>query len=322
MGAWLLSIGRSMPGTRSTTEAAIAAGQDVSAFKGWPRYCAGTDDDQPSVLGATALRDALARAGLEPGALDLVLSTGTTRDYLGSWSLANELVGAVGARCIGIDIMLGCLGLLAGIDLARGWLADPRYRYVGVVAAERWTYTIDRSDLSTMALWGHGDGAAAVIVGRDPAPGALGELRAASFVSRPEMNGFVRVRYGGTREPVAPPGCNPFQRTLRGDAGRDLFPKYLEAIGEAYEAVTGHVGLRPTRGVINQVSPNLVSAIEARCGLPEASVPRTGETLGHVGGADLALGIEALAARGQLTGPTALISSCPYAFAAGVLVPG
>lgn len=319
MNPWLLSTGRSLPPAQSTTSAALAAGIDINTYHGWPVHLVASQDAHPSQLGAAALSEAVSAAGLEPRDLDLILSTGTTRDYLGSWSVATEIGARIGARCVGIDLMLGCLGLLAGMEVARGWLSDSRYRFVAVVAAERWTYTIDRTDRASMPLWGHSDGAAAIILGIEPTSRCIGQFRGATFVARHELNGFIRVTYGGTREPIAPPGCNPFTRSMRGDAAREMFPKYLDALAEAVDGISSHVGVRVEQMVCNQISPNVVSAIEARCGLPSGTIPRTGERHGHVGGADLVLGLSELHARSGARGPVVVASSCPYAFAAGVI---
>src|SRR5688572_10386596 len=110
-----------IPKAISSTAAAVAAGIDVSGFRGWPVYSVAAEDEHPSVLGAAALQTALERAGVRGSELDLILFTGVSRDYLPSWSVATEIAGVVGATCPGLDITLGCLGLLMGLEIARGW---------------------------------------------------------------------------------------------------------------------------------------------------------------------------------------------------------
>ncbi|HTE56549.1 MAG TPA: hypothetical protein VK698_37105 [Kofleriaceae bacterium] len=305
--------------SRSTTEEAIAAGVDVADYRGWKQRSVAPDERHPSDLAAEVLERALRRAGVSADELDLVLYTGVSRDYLPSWSMATEIAHRIGASCAGIDMTLGCLGILMGLEVARGWLQDPRRRAIAVVTAEKWAHTVDRTDLRLTAIWAHSDGAAAVVVGREGTPRSLARFRGVSVVSRPEMNGYVLVKYGGTRHPVAPAGCDPFSRSIRADPKRELFARYIADYERVIRDASAELDVPVERVVCNQVSPGVVSELEKRLGLAAQSIPRTGERHGHVGGADLVLGLEELLERGACAGPVLLASSCPFCFAAGAV---
>jgi 3-oxoacyl-[acyl-carrier-protein] synthase III len=131
-------------------------------------------------------------------------------------SSAAEIMKAAGTRpaTIGIDLTLGCLGTLAALNVAHGWLTVAGGGCAAIVTAERWAYTVDRSVTTTMTLWAHSDGAGALVVGLGTGDHALGVYQGAEFVSAPEMNGRVLIKYGGTRYPVAPPGVSAIEHAL------------------------------------------------------------------------------------------------------------
>jgi 3-oxoacyl-[acyl-carrier-protein] synthase III len=327
-GLDILGVGLDLPPATDTRELCRLAGADTSQFRGWDRVCVAREDEHPSTMGAAALRAALDDAGIGPGELSVVVSAGMSRDYLPSWSLSTEIMKAAGTRkdALGIDLTLGCLGTLAALNVAHGWLAVAGGGYAGIVTAERWAYTVDRSDAAMMTLWAHSDGAGALIVslgsggvGRGGTP--LGVFRGAEFVSAPEMNGRVLIKYGGTRYPAAPPGVGGSQRTLSGGSRETVRDKYRECYEAALTALTKRFGVVPTRLICNQITPGTVRMLTRLTGLPPSSVVVTGHEVGHIGPADIIVGIDRLHRADQLDGPVAVASSTPHSFGFGLITP-
>lgn len=82
-----------------------------------------------AILGTgTALEPALRAATVKPADLELAVFAGMSRDYPPSWPVSTEIMRLLGVspRGFGFDITSGCPGALAGLDLARGWLATRR----------------------------------------------------------------------------------------------------------------------------------------------------------------------------------------------------
>src|ERR1700761_1519385 len=160
-GLDILGIGLDIPPATDTRELCQRAGADTTGFRGWDRVCVAREDEHPSTLGAAALRAALDDAGTSPAELRLVVSAGMSRDYLPSWSLSTEVMKAAGTRpaALGIDLTAGCLGTLAALTAAHGWLTVAGGGYAAIVTAERWSGTVDRSAGSPQSLWAHSDGA-------------------------------------------------------------------------------------------------------------------------------------------------------------------
>jgi 3-oxoacyl-[acyl-carrier-protein] synthase III len=289
----VLGIGRYLPPTVSVPEWAAAHGADVGEFKGWLRACHAADDDHPSDMGAQALDAALERAGVPAADLRLVVYAGASRDYVPSWSVSSEIMNRCSApdTCLGLDMTAGCLATVAALDLVHGWLAVHGGGHAAVVAAERWSETIDYGDPGTVNLWGYGDSAAALVVGLGvPQPSRIDYL-GAEFRSAAANNGHVFIPYGGTRLPVAPPGVDPYARQVSDRPKDEILDSYRRGYRDAYDALGERFDVEPTRLVCNQTSPAMVAMIGTALGMEGRAVV-TGHDFGHLGGPDVIVGLD------------------------------
>lgn len=322
-GLDILGVGLDIPPATDTRALCRSAGADTREFRGWDNVCVARENEHPSTMGTAALRAALDDAGISPAALGIVVSAGMSRDYLPSWSLSTEIMNAAGTRpaALGIDLTLGCLGTLAALNVAHGWLTVAGGGYAAIVTAERWAYTVDRSVTATMTLWAHSDGAGALVVGLGTGDPALGVYQGAEFVSAPEMNGRVLIKYGGTRYPVAPPGVSATSRTLSSSPRHEVRDKYRDCYDAALTALTKRFGVIPARLICNQITPGTVRMLTRLTGLSPSAVVVTGHEVGHIGPADIIVGVDRLRRAGQVDGPVAVASSTPYSFGFGLITP-
>ncbi|MHB1845577.1 MAG: 3-oxoacyl-[acyl-carrier-protein] synthase III C-terminal domain-containing protein [Deltaproteobacteria bacterium] len=316
----LLGLGFDVPEPIDVRALVCTQAGDEGDYRGWPRVCVAGADAQPSTMAAAALAAALRESGVASEDLTLVVSVGVSRDFLPSWSLSTEVIrlSSLSVRCLGIDLTLGCLGALAGLEVARGWLAL-HGGAAAIVMAEKWSQTIDRGDRRVASLWAHGDGGAAVVVCAGAGRG-FAQYLGGCFSSHADYNGRVLIKYGGTRNPIPPPGESPFRRQLGAQAASEVFATYIGSFRELLGQLSSRWNRPPALLVCNQVSPKIVDAARGLCGLPPERVSRTGELLGHLGSADLLLGLDSFRRAGLLEGNVAMLTSTPYAFGAGLLV--
>ncbi len=146
-----------------------------------------------SHLGAAAAAAALADAGLDAGAVDLLVTATMTPDFLapGMAPLIQDRLGL--GRVPSFDLRAQCSGFLYALDLADGYLQAERAGTALVVGAEvhsgfmPWSAQLASGAAPDPAGWDRntrhrgwgvlfGDGAGAMVVkaGRDPAVGYLG----------------------------------------------------------------------------------------------------------------------------------------------------
>jgi 3-oxoacyl-[acyl-carrier-protein] synthase III len=319
----ILGVGSYLPPKRAVRELVAQAGADTQEYKGWDHICVAENEDHPSTMAARALQKALRQADVSPADLKLVLSGGVSRDYPPSWSVATEAMRLIEApsTCLGLDTTIGCMGTLTGLEIAQGWLRSNGGGYVAIVNAERWVHTVefDTADEDAQRLWGHSDGASAAVVGLDVGRPAIATYEGTCFSSHADSNGFVLIKYGGTRFPVAPEGQNPFVRKLGGEGKKEIFQIYLGGYLQAFSALKERFDISVDRVACNQISPMFVQAIAGVAGVDIDRVIRTGPDSGHTGSADLLLGVEQLMKQGDLRGTILLAASTPYAFGTGLI---
>lgn len=319
----VLGTGIYLPPARPVREVAAEAGADPSNYQGWPNVCLAREDDHPSTMGATALRAALGDAGVAPEELRLVLFAGISRDFLPSFSVATEIMQTLGAQghCLGLDMTIGCLGALSALDMAQGWLGVHGGGVAAIVTAERWSYTVDHGAVASMGLWAHGDAASAAVVSVGTRHGAKAIFQGAEFTTQSDLNGTVLVKYGGTRHPVAPAGANPGERLFMGTSRADIRERYAHGYSSSLEAMKKRFGIAPNRVIINQTAALFLHMIAQVIGIPIEHFVLTGPETGHVGSADLLIGLDRMLKTAAFHEPYLLASSTPYAFGSGLLMP-
>jgi len=129
------------------------------------------DDEKTSDLALQASRRALTAAGVAPADLDLIIVATTTPDMVFP-STACILQSKLGVRnCPAFDVQAVCSGFIYGITTADQFMRSGGYRNILVVGAEIYSRILDWNDRGTCVLFG--DGAGAVVLRRDNAPGIL-----------------------------------------------------------------------------------------------------------------------------------------------------
>lgn len=315
------AVGMDLPEPQQVRDLATAAGGDVQAYSGWPGIRVAADDDHPATLAARALSDALEQTGISASDLKIVVSTGMSREYLGSWSLATEVMRqhAAPSTCMPLDINCGCLATLWSLSLMQGWLGAQGGGYAAIVCGERLSGTVDRSDNAAQHLWAYGDGGAALIVGVGTGAPALWKVESMGFASHAEFSGILRVEYGGTRHPLPPEGATNFRKFAPVPLSK-VREAYVNGYRDAFAAARKHTKVIADRVVCNQVSPNFLPVVAETAGLPLERVVTTGNVSGHVGSVDLAMGLRQVLDDGGPV-PLAVAASTPFAFGAGYLEP-
>ena len=129
------------------------------------------DDEKTSDLALEASRKALHASGIAAADLDLIVMATTTPDMVFP-STACLLQAKLGVRnCPAFDVQAVCSGFVYGLSAADCFIRSGQYRNALVVGAEIYSRILDWSDRSTCVLFG--DGAGAVVLRRDNAPGIL-----------------------------------------------------------------------------------------------------------------------------------------------------
>lgn len=196
---------------------------------------------EPSLLaaemGAASARQALGRAGLEPGDVDLiVVSTATPDRWLPS--TACDIQSIIGAsKAVAFDVQAACSGWLYALTVAEGYIAAGRAEVALVVATEKMSNIIDWTDRATCVLFGDGSGAAVlrrssgergILSSHHGSDGSLAEL-----LYRPA---------GGVRNPLTPEAVANRQHLMI-MSGREIFKNAVRSMCEAADQALKKAGM-------------------------------------------------------------------------------
>jgi acyl-CoA:acyl-CoA alkyltransferase len=212
--ARLAAVGAYLPETVRTSaeiESLVAQASDgyvptpgiVEAMTGIRSRRVAADDQQCSDLAAHAARDALQRAGVDPGDVDLLIFASAGQDLIEPATSA--ITGSkLGLHCPTFDVKNACNSLLNGIDVASALIAAGRYETTLVVTGEipsrcvRWRVTNREDFRLCFAGYTFGDAGAAVLLRAcDTGRGFVhGE-----FLTKPEHWAIGTLAGGGSMHP-------------------------------------------------------------------------------------------------------------------------
>jgi len=191
-----------------------------------------------SQFAVRAARQAIARAGIDPLDIDLILCATVTPDQIlpSTGCIIQAELGA--NKAAAMDIVAACSGFLYGLTLADSQIRTGQIRHALVIGAEILTQYVDYTDRGTCVLFG--DGAGAAVVG--PVDEGKGIL-----ASRIRSDGrYLEQLFspgGGTRRP-------PSADTLAaGDhffkmKGNELFKVAVRSMSEISCEVLSEAGLK------------------------------------------------------------------------------
>lgn len=123
------------------------------------------EEESASDLALPAARQAIAQAGIDVQAIDLILLATSTPDYLGLPSTACVVQDRLGiVEAAAMDLTAACSGFVYGLETARAYVESGAAGTVLLIGSEIYSKIINWKDRRTCVLFG--DGAGAVVVGR------------------------------------------------------------------------------------------------------------------------------------------------------------
>ncbi len=164
-----------------------------------------TPDQTTSDLVVAAAREALDRASVDAEALDLIIVSTDTPDYLSPSTsiVVQHKLGAVNAGCY--DVNSACAGWVTALDQGARYVAtDPEMRHVLVAGGYGMSRFLDLTDKRTANLFA--DGAGAVVLGAGDKPGFL----ASKFLAKGEYHDALGIYTGGALRPCTPENLQAF----------------------------------------------------------------------------------------------------------------
>jgi 3-oxoacyl-[acyl-carrier-protein] synthase III len=207
-------------------------------------------DERLQTHATAAARQALARAGIEGGEVELVIVATTTADEImpGAAPLVAHDLGA--ARAGAFDLGAACTGFLSALSVGAAQIESGRVGTALIIGADLMSRIIDPLDRSTAVVFG--DGAGAVVLRATESDSQIGPVvlgadgAGADHIRVLREDGQIRMRGHETfREAVATLSLCTEQAIRSADVGLDeidLFV-YHQANGRILTAVGERLGL-------------------------------------------------------------------------------
>jgi 3-oxoacyl-[acyl-carrier-protein] synthase-3 len=214
-----------------------------------------------SQMGAIAAREALDKAGLEPGDLDLILNASGTQEQAipdGAALIQRELeLGSSGIP--GFSVHATCLSFMVGLDMASHLLATGAHQRILIVSSDISSCALDFTEPEACTLFG--DMAAAVVVGRADAPGDPSCVNASRLETFGVGAELTHIPGGGTGKHPNDPSTKPSDNLFHMQ-GRKVARLSIKHGGEFLERL--QPGLSSSLGDIDLVIPHQASKLGLR----------------------------------------------------------
>ncbi len=251
------------------------------------------EDESTCDLAERAARAALEAAEVAAEAIDLIVVGTTTPDRVYP-STACRLQARLGIRgCPAFDVQAVCTGFIYALGVADQFVRAGNASRVLVVGADTHSRLLDWSDRSTCVLFG--DGAGAVVLGADSAPGVLSTHLHADGRYEPLLYVEGGTPRGGGR--IAP--GNAYTRMRGGEVFKVAVRTLHDIVDETLEAN----GMQ--RGDVDWLIPHqanirIIEATARKLGLPMERVVVTIDRHGNTSAASVPLALDAAVRDGRV----------------------
>lgn len=308
--AQILSTGRYLPEkVRTNAELDVLLGEPVDQWLienvGIRERRLMAEDEVTSDLAVHASREALARAGLSPDQLDLIIVATDTPDYVspGTASVVQYKLGATNAGTF--DINAACAAWVLGVDVASRYLAtDESYNYILVVGAYGMTPYVDWTHKRTCTLFG--DGAGAIVLGAGDRPGFI----SANIKADGAFHDYMGVFIGGTVEVTGGEGTRPQRLEIR-----KRFPPDTNNLGwpPLVRRLMAKIGRQVSdidKIYFTQLNLRTIEYVMNDLGLPLEKTHTTMDKWGYTGSACIPLALDDAITQGIGPRPGELVVFC------------
>lgn len=260
------------------------------------RYIAGPTETT-STLSIEAARKALAKAGVAPEQVELIIVATVTPDMLFPSTACLVQVGLGARNAAGFDLEAACSNFIYACAVGSQFIATGMYDCVLVIAADTLSKIVNWEDRSTCVLFGDGAGAAVL----QPCSDDKGFL---SFSLGVDGNGgdYLKIPAGGSLCPASHESVEKRLHTIHMN-GSEVFKFAVKAMPEAAVYSLARAGMKTDDVnllIPHQANLRIIEAVRKRLGLPQEKVFVNIEKYGNISGASIPVALSEAEEQGLL----------------------
>jgi len=272
-----------------------------------------------SDLAAEAAIKAIARAGLTPPDIDLIIVGTTTPDtvFPSTACLVQHKIGAT--RAWGYDLFAACSGFTYALTTAAQMVQSGGSKHVLVIGADVMSSIIDYTDRTTCVIFGDGAGAAVVEATNEPDIGII------DFENYVDGSGgpALCMPAGGSRQPASHETVDQRLHYVKQD-GQAVFKFAVRNTEEACRRILERNKVTPDEidlFVSHQANRRIIMSAAEKLGLPPEKVVINIEKYGNTTAATIPLALnDAVEDKRLRRGDLLLMVSVGAGFTVGALL--
>ena len=222
-----------------------------------------------SYLAIRAAKDLIAKSGINPAEIDVVIMATTTPDMLvaSTGVFVATQIGAVNA--FAFDLQAACSSFLYGMSTASAYIQSGKYKKVLLIGADKMSSIIDYTDRATCIIFG--DGAGAVLFeANHEGLGLQDEFLCSDGIGRE----YLKIDAGGSLLPASKETVENRQHYVFQD-GKTVFKYAVSGMADVSEKIMQRNNL--TKADVNwliahQANKRIIDATASRMELDEEKV--------------------------------------------------
>ena len=312
------AVGFRLAGTGSHVPAAVVTNADLAHLGCDPQWIVARSgiherrhappDIATSDLATAAARRAIAMAGIDPTAIDLVV-LGTFTPDMCIPSTACIVQEALDLDAPAMDVTAACAGFAYALVTAAQFLAAGTSRLALVVGADTNSRVVDPADIKTWPLFGDGAGAVLLEATGSPDQGLL----ATALGSDGRGAGLLACPMSGSRQPISAAGAARREQFMQMD-GRAVFKWAIRLVDDNIRQVIEHAGL-PLEVidlfVLHQANARIIEGVRAALGIPEEKMAINLYRYGNTSSGSIPLALDEAWQAGRV-GPGSTVVVCGF----------
>ncbi len=226
-------------------------------------------DKGTSFLAIKAAEDLIAKSGVDPLEIDLVIVATITPDQPVASTSAYVATQIGATNAFSYDMMAACSGFLYGMSTAAAYIESGRYKKILLIGADKMSSIIDYTDRATCIIFG--DGAGAVLF--EPNFEGYG-LQDEIMRSDGGGRAFLRIEAGGSLLPTSHETVENGQHYVSQD-GKSVFKHAVNNMADVAEQIVkrNHMSNEDIDWLVpHQANKRIIDATAKRVELPSEKV--------------------------------------------------
>lgn len=243
-------------------------------------------DKGTSYLAIKAAEDLIAKRGIDPSEIDMVI-IGTATPDMNVASTAVYVASEIGAtNAFGYDLQAACSSFLYAMSTASAYIESGRYKKVLLIGADKMSSIVDYTDRTTCIIFGDGAGAA-LFEPNEEGLGFQDEYLRGDAVGRE----FLRIEAGGSLKPTSQETLDNRQHFIKQE-GKTVFKYAVSNMADASEKILKRNNL--TNDDVDWLAPHqanqrIIEATARRINLDKSKVLQNIQNYGNTTSATLPL---------------------------------